>query len=133
MFPVHGHDRSAVLEADWSKVKWEYPTPGQNVARNRPWGNFSTGGSQGSSSGTGHNAAVSSFRAANRHSQHWVRAGRRGQQRHNPSTSSSASPPCQDALHSDAAQTCEALFQSAIPILNAPRLVAVFREFAPDP
>lgn len=23
------------LEADWSKVTWEYPTPGQNVARNR--------------------------------------------------------------------------------------------------
>lgn len=35
------------LEADWSKVTWEYPTPGQNVARNRVWRNFSTGGSRG--------------------------------------------------------------------------------------
>ena len=35
------------LEADWSKVTWEYPTPGQNVARNRVWKNFSTGGSRG--------------------------------------------------------------------------------------
>src|SRR5499426_1404521 len=35
------------LEADWSKVTTEYPTPGQSVARKRPWGNFSTGGSRG--------------------------------------------------------------------------------------
>ena len=35
------------LECDWSKVSWEYPTPGQNVARKRVWGNFSTGGSRG--------------------------------------------------------------------------------------
>lgn len=35
------------LEADWSKVSWEYPTPGQNVARGRIWKNFSTGGSRG--------------------------------------------------------------------------------------
>lgn len=35
------------LEADWSKVTTEYPTPGQNLARNRVWGNFSTGGSRG--------------------------------------------------------------------------------------
>ena len=35
------------LEADWSKVTWEYPTPGQNLARNRVWKNFSTGGSRG--------------------------------------------------------------------------------------
>ncbi|MCO4055841.1 MAG: xanthine dehydrogenase family protein molybdopterin-binding subunit [Bosea sp.] len=35
------------LNADWSKVTWEYPTPGQNVARNRVWGNFQTAGSQG--------------------------------------------------------------------------------------
>jgi isoquinoline 1-oxidoreductase subunit beta len=35
------------LECDWSKVTWEYPTPGQNVARNRVWKNFSTGGSRG--------------------------------------------------------------------------------------
>jgi isoquinoline 1-oxidoreductase subunit beta len=35
------------LECDWSKVTWEYPTPGQNVARKRVWGDFSTGGSRG--------------------------------------------------------------------------------------
>jgi isoquinoline 1-oxidoreductase beta subunit len=35
------------LECDWSKVKTEYPTPGQNLARDRVWGSFSTGGSQG--------------------------------------------------------------------------------------
>ena len=35
------------LECDWSKVTTEYPTPGQNVARNRVWQNFSTGGSRG--------------------------------------------------------------------------------------
>ncbi len=35
------------LECDWSKVKTEYPTPGQNLARERIWGSFSTGGSQG--------------------------------------------------------------------------------------
>jgi len=35
------------LECDWSKVKTEYPTPGQNLARERVWGSFSTGGSQG--------------------------------------------------------------------------------------
>ena len=35
------------LECDWSKVTTEYPTPGQNLARNRVWGNFSTGGSRG--------------------------------------------------------------------------------------
>ena len=35
------------LECDWSKVKTEYPTPGQSLARNRVWGSFSTGGSQG--------------------------------------------------------------------------------------
>jgi len=35
------------LECDWSKVKTEYPTPGQNLARDRIWGSFSTGGSQG--------------------------------------------------------------------------------------
>src|SRR4249919_1348438 len=35
------------LECDWSKVTWEYPTPGQSVARNRVWGEFSTGGSRG--------------------------------------------------------------------------------------
>lgn len=35
------------LECDWSKVSTEYPTPGQNLARNRVWGNFATGGSRG--------------------------------------------------------------------------------------
>jgi len=35
------------LNADWSKVSTEYPTPGQNLARNRVWGNMSTGGSRG--------------------------------------------------------------------------------------
>ncbi|MGB5775168.1 MAG: molybdopterin cofactor-binding domain-containing protein, partial [Sedimenticolaceae bacterium] len=34
------------LECDWAKVKTEYPTPGQSLARNRIWGSFSTGGSQ---------------------------------------------------------------------------------------
>ncbi|MYN10059.1 molybdopterin-dependent oxidoreductase [Massilia sp. FT127W] len=35
------------LDADWSKVSTEYPTPGQNLARKRVWGSFSTGGSRG--------------------------------------------------------------------------------------
>ena len=35
------------LECDWKKVKTEYPTPGQNLARNRVWGDMSTGGSRG--------------------------------------------------------------------------------------
>jgi isoquinoline 1-oxidoreductase beta subunit len=35
------------LECDWSKVRTEYPTPGQNLARDRIWGSFSTGGSRG--------------------------------------------------------------------------------------
>ena len=35
------------LDCDWSKVSTEYPTPGQNLARKRIWGNFSTGGSRG--------------------------------------------------------------------------------------
>ena len=35
------------LECDWSKVAWEYPTPGENLKRNRVWKNFSTGGSRG--------------------------------------------------------------------------------------
>jgi isoquinoline 1-oxidoreductase beta subunit len=35
------------LECDWAKVTTEYPTPGQSVARKRPWGSFGTGGSQG--------------------------------------------------------------------------------------
>jgi isoquinoline 1-oxidoreductase beta subunit len=35
------------LECDWTKVKTEYPTPGQNLARKRAWGDMSTGGSRG--------------------------------------------------------------------------------------
>jgi len=35
------------LECDWKKVKTEYPTPGQNLARGRVWGDMSTGGSRG--------------------------------------------------------------------------------------
>ena len=35
------------LDCDWSKVSTEYPTPGQSLARDRVWGSFSTGGSQG--------------------------------------------------------------------------------------
>ena len=35
------------LEGDWKKVKTEYPTPGQNLARNRVWGDMGTGGSRG--------------------------------------------------------------------------------------
>jgi isoquinoline 1-oxidoreductase beta subunit len=35
------------LECDWSKVTTEYPTPGENVRRNRVWKNYSTGGSRG--------------------------------------------------------------------------------------
>ena len=35
------------LDCDWSKVTTEYPTPGQNLARDRIWQDFSTGGSRG--------------------------------------------------------------------------------------
>jgi isoquinoline 1-oxidoreductase subunit beta len=35
------------LECDWSKVQTEFPTPGQNLARKRVWGDYSTGGSRG--------------------------------------------------------------------------------------
>jgi len=35
------------LECNWAKVTTEFPTPGQNLARNRVWGSFSTGGSRG--------------------------------------------------------------------------------------
>src|SRR5438445_13366893 len=34
------------LECDWSKVTTEYPTPGQNVARKRIWGDYNTTGSR---------------------------------------------------------------------------------------
>lgn len=35
------------LDCDWARVSTEYPTPGQNLARNRVWRNMSTGGSRG--------------------------------------------------------------------------------------
>ena len=35
------------LECDWKKVQTEQPTPGQNLARGRAWGDMSTGGSRG--------------------------------------------------------------------------------------
>ncbi|MEL6688537.1 MAG: molybdopterin cofactor-binding domain-containing protein, partial [Pseudomonadota bacterium] len=35
------------LNADWDLVTTEYPTPGESVRRERVWGSFSTGGSQG--------------------------------------------------------------------------------------
>ena len=35
------------LDCNWAKVTTEYPTPGENLARNRVWRNFGTGGSQG--------------------------------------------------------------------------------------
>ena len=35
------------LECDWSRVTTEYPTPGENVARKRVWGDYGTGGSRG--------------------------------------------------------------------------------------
>jgi aerobic-type carbon monoxide dehydrogenase small subunit (CoxS/CutS family) len=35
------------LDCDWSKVTTEQPTPGESLARNRPWGSYATGGSRG--------------------------------------------------------------------------------------
>ena len=35
------------LGCDWHRVTWEYPTPGDNLKRDRVWGSFSTGGSRG--------------------------------------------------------------------------------------
>lgn len=35
------------LQCDWSKVVTEYPTPGQNLARDKVWGEMLTGGSRG--------------------------------------------------------------------------------------
>jgi isoquinoline 1-oxidoreductase beta subunit len=34
------------LDCDWSKVKWETPTPGQSLARKREWGDYATVGSR---------------------------------------------------------------------------------------
>lgn len=35
------------LECDWNRVNWEFPSPAESLARDRVWGSFSTGGSQG--------------------------------------------------------------------------------------
>ena len=35
------------LQCDWDKVVAEFPTPGENLARQRVWKDFSTGGSRG--------------------------------------------------------------------------------------
>ncbi len=35
------------LECDWTKVSTEMPTPGENLARKRAWGEMGTGGSRG--------------------------------------------------------------------------------------
>ena len=35
------------LGCDWTRVTTEYPTPGENLARKRAWGSYSTGGSRG--------------------------------------------------------------------------------------
>ena len=35
------------LDCDWDKVTTEYPTPGENLKRERIWRSYSTGGSQG--------------------------------------------------------------------------------------
>jgi isoquinoline 1-oxidoreductase beta subunit len=35
------------LDADWEKVVTEYPAPGENIARDRVWGDFMTAGSRG--------------------------------------------------------------------------------------
>ncbi|MBV8168188.1 MAG: xanthine dehydrogenase family protein molybdopterin-binding subunit, partial [Alphaproteobacteria bacterium] len=35
------------LECDWSKVSMEFPTPGENVKRGKPWGRMFTAGSRG--------------------------------------------------------------------------------------
>ena len=35
------------LECDWDKVTTEYPTPGENLRRDRVWRDFATGGSRG--------------------------------------------------------------------------------------
>src|SRR5476651_2753034 len=35
------------LECDWSKVSYEFPTPGENLARKRVLGDFFTAGSRG--------------------------------------------------------------------------------------
>src|SRR5207237_4645046 len=34
------------LECDWSKVRAEFAQPHENLARNRAWGDMSTGGSR---------------------------------------------------------------------------------------
>ena len=35
------------LQCDWKKVSYDYPSPGENLKRNKVWGSYSTGGSRG--------------------------------------------------------------------------------------
>jgi len=35
------------LQCDWKKVSYEYPSPAENLKRNKVWGSYSTGGSRG--------------------------------------------------------------------------------------
>ena len=35
------------LQCDWKKVSYEYPSPTENLKRNKVWGSYSTGGSRG--------------------------------------------------------------------------------------
>jgi isoquinoline 1-oxidoreductase subunit beta len=35
------------LECDWKKVSYDYPSPAENLKRNKVWGSYSTGGSRG--------------------------------------------------------------------------------------
>ncbi|MFK7831314.1 MAG: molybdopterin cofactor-binding domain-containing protein [Congregibacter sp.] len=35
------------MECDWDRVNWAFPSPAESLARDRVWGSFSTGGSQG--------------------------------------------------------------------------------------
>ena len=35
------------LECDWNKIGYEFPTPGESLARKRVWGEYGTGGSRG--------------------------------------------------------------------------------------
>lgn len=35
------------LQCNWNKVSYEYPSPSENLKRNKAWGSYSTGGSRG--------------------------------------------------------------------------------------
>ncbi|QWD90006.1 xanthine dehydrogenase family protein molybdopterin-binding subunit [Polynucleobacter sp. MWH-Braz-FAM2G] len=35
------------LQCDWKKVSYDYPSPAENLKRNKVWGSYSTGGSRG--------------------------------------------------------------------------------------